>query len=259
MLSLPARFDDLKGKSVFISGGGSGIGEFLTEGFIAMGAKVAFCQRSDATAVCDRLEREYGNRPLFLNCDVTDIPALKETLAESAAAHGSIDVLVNNAAWDNRHTLDELTVERWDHMMNVNLRHHYFATQAVAPAMREKRRGSIINYSSISYMMGNAGYPSYTAAKSAINGMTRSLARELGPFNIRVNTLSPGWVLTDRQRELWVGEDGANLRKHLERQCLPTEIPPEDMICPTLFLASDASRMMTGQALVVDGGVVVTG
>jgi galactose dehydrogenase len=259
MLNLPARFDDLKGKSVWISGGGSGIGEYLTEGFVSQGCKVAFVQRSDATAVCDRLEKEYGNRPLFIKCDVTDIPALKDSIAQSAAAHGSIDVLVNNAAWDNRHTLDELTVDGWNHMMSVNLRHHYFAVQAVAPAMREKRSGSIINYSSISYMMGNAGYPSYTAAKSAINGMTRSLARELGPFNIRVNTLSPGWVITERQKELWVGEDGANLRKHLERQCLPDSIPPEDMVCPTLFLASNASRMMTGQALVVDGGVVVTG
>jgi galactose dehydrogenase len=259
MLSLPARFDDLKGKSVFISGGGSGIGEYLTEGFISQGCKVAFVQRSDATAVCDRIEKDYGNRPLFLKCDVTDIPALKEAIAESARAHGDIEVLVNNAAWDNRHSLDELTVEGWNHMMSVNIRHHYFAIQAVAPAMRAKRWGSIINYSSISYMMGNAGYPSYTAAKSGINGMTRSIARELGPYNIRCNALSPGWVITQRQKDLWVGEEGEHLAKHLERQCLKEEIPPEDMICPTLFLASDASRMMTGQALVIDGGVVVTG
>jgi galactose dehydrogenase len=259
MLSLPAQFPDLKGRSVWISGGGSGIGEYLTEGFISQGCKVAFVQRSDATAVCDRLEREYGNRPLFIKCDVTDIPALKDAIAQSAEAHGDIEVLVNNAAWDNRHTLDELTVEGWNHMMSVNIRHHYFAVQAVAPAMRKKRWGSIINYSSISYMMGNAGYPSYTAAKSGINGMTRSLARELGPYNIRVNALTPGWVITQRQKDLWVGAEGENLKKHLERQCLPSEIPPEDMICPTLFLASDASRMMTGQALVVDGGVVVTG
>jgi galactose dehydrogenase len=259
MLKLPASFPDLKGRSVFISGGGSGIGEYLTEGFISQGCKVAFCQRSDATAVCDRLEKEYGNRPLFLKCDVTDIPALKACLAEVAAAHGDIEVLVNNAAWDNRHTLDELTVEAWNHMMSVNIRHHYFAIQAVAPAMRAKRWGSIINYSSISYMMGNAGYPSYTAAKSGINGMTRSIARELGAFNIRCNALSPGWVITQRQKDLWVGQEGEHLAKHMERQCLKEEIPPEDMICPTLFLASDASRMMTGQALVIDGGVVVTG
>ncbi len=259
MMNLPANFPDLKGRSVWISGGGSGIGEFLTEGFISQGCKVAFVQRSDATELCDRLEREYGNRPLFIKCDVTDIPALKVSIEQSAAAHGDIEVLVNNAAWDNRHTLDELTVEGWNHMMSVNLRHHYFAIQAVAPAMRKARWGSIINLSSISYMMGNAGYPSYTAAKSAINGMTRSIARELGSFNIRCNALSPGWVITQRQKDLWVGDEGEHLAKHMERQCLKSEIPPEDMVCPTLFLASDASRMMTGQALVVDGGVVVTG
>ena len=259
MMHLPANFPDLKDKSVWISGGGSGIGEFLTEGFVSQGCKVAFVQRSDATGLCDRLEKEYGNRPLFVKCDVTDIPALKFSIAQSAEAHGDIEVLVNNAAWDNRHTLDELTVEGWNHMMSVNIRHHYFAVQAVAPGMRKKKSGSIINYSSISYMMGNAGYPSYTAAKSGINGMTRSLARELGPDGIRVNTLSPGWVITERQRELWVGEEGEHLKKHMERQCLKVEIPPIDMVCPTLFLASDASRMMTGQALVVDGGVVVTG
>ena len=259
MLSLPARFDDLKGRSVFISGGGSGIGEYLTEGFIAQGCKVAFCQRSDATALCDRLERDYGNRPLFVPCDVTDIPALQAALARSAEAHGPVTVLVNNAAWDNRHTLDELSVDGWNHMMSVNIRHHFFAVQAVAPGMKAAGGGSIINYSSISYMMGNSGYPAYVAAKSGINGLTRGLARELGPDNIRVNALMPGWVITERQRREWVDDDGGNLREHIERQCLKVEIAPEDMICPTLFLASETSRMMTGQALVIDGGVVVTG
>ena len=254
-----ARYTDLEGKSVFISGGGSGIGEYLTEGFIAQGAKVAFCQRSDATAVCDRIETDHGSRPLFLPCDVTDIPALKDVLAQTADAHGPIDVLVNNAAWDNRHTLDDLDVDGWNHMMSVNIRHHFFAAQAVAPSMAARGGGAIINYSSISYMMGNAGYPAYVAAKSGITGLTRGLARELGPKNIRVNALMPGWVLTKRQRDLWVEEDGGNLKEHLARQCIPTEIEPEDMVGPTLFLASDASKMMTGQALVVDGGVVVTG
>ena len=257
MMKLPARFEDLEGKSVFISGGGSGIGEFLTEGFVSQGARVAFVQRSDATPVCDRLEREYGNRPLFLKCDVTDIAALKEALAKTADAHGDVTVLVNNAAWDNRHTLAELDPAGWDHMMNVNIRHHFFAAQAVAPGMKAAGGGSIINYSSISYMMGNAGYPAYVSAKAGITGLTRGLARELGPDNIRVNALMPGWVLTDRQRELWVTPEG--LAGHLDRQCLKQEIEPVDMVSPTLFLASQTSRMMTGQALVVDAGVVVTG
>jgi NAD(P)-dependent dehydrogenase (short-subunit alcohol dehydrogenase family) len=257
MLDLSTRFHDLEGKSVFISGGGSGIGEYLTEGFVSQGAQVAFCQRSDAGKLCDRLEKEYGNRPLYLKCDVTDVNAFKETIGAAARAHGDINVLVNNAAWDDRHTIDEVDEYEWDHMMNVNLRHHFFAVQQVAPAMKRNGGGAIINYSSISYMMGNAGYPAYVAAKAGITGLTRGLARELGPDNIRVNALMPGWVITDRQKELWVTDEA--LAAHLGRQCLKQPIRPVTMVEPTLFLASDASAMMTGQALVVDGGVVVTG
>lgn len=256
-MKFSATFHDLDGKSVFISGGGSGIGEFLTEGFLAQGARVAFVQRSDAMGLCDRLEKEYGTRPLFIPCDVTDIPALEDAIRRAAEAHGDIGVLVNNAAWDNRHSLDGLSVGEWDHMMNVNIRHHFFAIKAVAPGMKAAGGGSIINYSSVSYMMGNDGYPAYAAAKAGITGLTRGLARELGPDNIRVNALMPGWVLTERQRELWVDEE--SLKSHLDRQCLKVEIPPEAMVEPTLFLASGASTVMTGQALVVDGGVVVTG
>lgn len=250
-------FPDLKGKSVFISGGGAGIGANLTRGFIVQGAKVAFVQRSDASTFCDDIEAELGVRPLFIQCDVTDIPALHAAIDEAAAANGTIDVLVNNAAWDNRHTLEELSVDEWDHMSNVNIRHHFFAAQRVAPAMAANGSGTIINYSSVSYIMGNAGYPAYTAAKGGITALTRSLARELGPSGVRVNALMPGWVITERQKELWVTPEA--LEGHLSRQCLKKTIDPEDMVDPTLFLASNASRMMTGQALVVDGGVVVTG
>ncbi len=256
-MKLSTRFEDLEGKSVFISGGGSGIGEFLTEGFVAQGANVAFCQRSDASALCDRLENTYNRRPLYLRCDVTDIPSYQAVLDDAAKAHGSINVLVNNAAWDNRHKLDELSVDDWDHMLNVNIRHHYFAIKHVAPAMIEAGHGAIVNYSSISYMMGNAGYPAYVSAKAGITGLTRGLARELGPHGIRVNALMPGWVITDRQKELWVTDKA--LAAHIDRQCLKEPIHPTAMVEPTLFLSSNASRMMTGQALVVDGGVVVTG
>lgn len=256
-MKFAATFHDMKGKSVFISGGGSGIGEYLTEGFLAHGAKVAFVQRSDATAVCDRLEMTYGVRPLFIPCDVADVPALQLAITEAARINGDVTVLVNNAAWDNRHGLDRLTVEEWDYMANVNIRHHFFAAQTVAPGMRRSGGGTIVNFSSIAYMMGNAGYPAYSAAKAGITGLTRALARELGPDNIRVNALMPGWVLTSRQRELWANE--TDLKAHLDRQCLKIEIPPEAMVEPTLFLASAASTVMTGQALVVDAGVVVTG
>ena len=257
MMKLTAHFADIEGQSVFITGGGSGIGAALTEGFIAEGAKVAFVQRSDATDLCDRLEATYENRPIFLPCDVTDVDALGAAMEETKRRHGAITILINNAASDNRHGLADYSVEDWNASLNINLRPHFFTCQKAAPDMRAAGGGSIINFSSISYMMGNGDYPAYVAAKSAITGLTRGLARELGPDNIRVNALMPGWVLTERQQRLWVTEEG--LQAHIDRQCLKQEIMPEDMVEPTLFLASSASRMMTGQALVVDAGVVVTG
>ena len=254
---MSASFPDLNGASVFITGGGSGIGAALTEGFVAQGAKVAFVQRSDASAFCGYVEEKHGTAPLYISCDITDIAALHEAMDQARAANGPITVLVNNAAADDRHSLDEMGVEEFDRSIAINLRPHFFTAQSAARDMRTAGGGAIVNFSSISYMMGNAGYPAYAASKAGITGLTRSLARELGPDNIRVNALIPGWVLTQRQKDLWVTPEA--LAGHLERQCLKAEIAPEDMIDPTLFLASDASRMVTGQALVVDGGVVVTG
>lgn len=252
-----ANYPDLRGASVFITGGGSGIGAALTSGFLAQGANVAFVQRSDATGFCDEMEKKHGARPLFLPCDISDVSALKSCLVKATGAHGPITVLVNNAANDKRHTTAEVTEELWDWSMAINLKAYFFACQHVMPGMRAAGGGSIVNFSSISYMMGNAGYPAYTSANSAINGLTRSLAREFGPDRIRVNALAPGWVLTQKQKDMWVTPEA--LAAHIERQCLKEEIGPDDMIDPVLFLASNASRMMTGQALVVDGGVVVTG
>lgn len=250
-------FPDLAGASVFITGGGSGIGAALTEGFLRQGARVAFVQRSDATDFCDRMAEETGNRPLFLPCDITDIPALQGAIARAAEAHGPVTVLVNNAANDQRHSAAEVTEAFWERAMAINLKCYFFAAQAVAAGMKTAGGGSIINFSSISYMMGNAGYPLYTTANSGINGMTRSLAREFGPDRIRVNALAPGWVLTQKQKDLWVTPEG--LAAHLERQCLPDPLEPADIVGGCLFLASAAARAMTGQALVIDGGVVVTG
>ena len=256
MTDLP-RFPDLDGASVFLTGGGSGIGAALTEGFLRQGARVAFVQRSDASGFVDEMERTTGNRPLFLPCDVTDTAALKAAIAAASEAQGDISVLVNNAANDTRHKTLEVDESFWDWAIAINLKAYFFAAQAVIPAMRRRGGGSIVNFSSISYMMGNAGYPVYTAANSGINGLTRSLAREFGPDRIRVNALAPGWVLTDRQKELWVTPEA--LAAHLDRQCLPDALAPADIVGGALFLASGASRMMTGQALVIDGGVVVTG
>lgn len=252
-----ATFHDLKDVSVFVTGGGAGIGAFLTDGLMTQGAKVAFVQRSSATEFADEMEQKHGARPLFMQCDITDVPLLKSCIAQASDAHGPVTVLVNNAANDKRHSTEEVDEEFWDWSQAVNLKAYFFACQAVIDGMRAAGGGSIINFTSISYMMGNAGYPSYTAANSGINGLTRSLAREFGPDKIRVNALAPGWVLTDKQKEMWVTPEA--LKAHLTRQCLKKTLAPQDMVDAMLFLASNTSRMMTGQALVVDGGVVVTG
>ncbi|MEM6637867.1 MAG: SDR family oxidoreductase [Pseudomonadota bacterium] len=250
-------YPDLAGASVFVTGGGSGIGAALTEGFLRQGAKVAFVQRSDASAFVDEVAARTGMRPHFMRCDITDTDQLKARIAEAGERHGPITVLVNNAANDQRHDWEDVDEAFWDRMIGVNLKAYFFAAQAVVGMMRAAGGGSIINFSSISYMMGNAGYPIYTTANSGINGMTRSLAREVGKDRIRVNALAPGWVFTDRQKELWAAPDA--VAAHLSRQCLEDTLAPEDIVGGTLFLASNTSKMMTGQALVIDGGVVVTG
>jgi NAD(P)-dependent dehydrogenase (short-subunit alcohol dehydrogenase family) len=252
-----ATFHDLEGRSVFITGGGSGIGAALTEGFLEQGARVAFVQRSDAGEFVAEMSSRHVNTPLFIPCDILDIDALRAAMSKAADLHGPITVLVNNAANDKRHAIEDYTVEEWDRALAINLRPHFFTAQAAAPGMKAAGGGSIINFSSVSYMMGNAGYLSYMSAKSAITGLTRGLARELGPDNIRANALMPGWVLTKRQLDLWATPDA--LAEHLARQCLKEHLVEQDIVDATLFLASNTSRMMTGQAMVVDGGVVVTG
>lgn len=247
-------FEDLKGQSVFITGGGSGIGAALTEAFLRQGAKVAFCQRSDATPFCDAMEKATGNRPLFLPCDISVTDQLQLTLDTAAKAHGAITVLVNNAANDTRHETLKTDQAFWDWSMAVNLRSYFFACQAVIPGMKAAGGGSIINFSSISFMMADKGYAAYITANAGIVGLTRTLAREFGPDRIRVNAIAPGWVLTERQKELWVTPEA--LSAHLARQCLPDPIQPEDMAGTVLFLASNASRMMTSQTLVLDGGFI---
>lgn len=254
---LYATFHDLKGQSVYITGGGSGIGMDLTEGFLEQGCKVTFVQRSDATKFVEEMAEKTGNRPHFIKCDITDTPAMQRSMDEAAERHGAITVLVNNAANDTRHAIEGFTREEWDKSLAVNLTPHFFTTQHAVPGMIKAGGGSVINYSSISYMMGNGGYVVYTAAKAGITGLTRGLARDLGKHNIRVNAVMPGWVLTTRQLDLWANP--AALDAHLKRQCIPEKMYGRDMVGGTLFLASKASRMMTGQALVIDAGVVVSG
>lgn len=247
-------FPDLKHQSVFITGGGSGIGAALTEAFLRQGAKVAFCQRSDATPFCDAMEKATGNRPLFLPCDIAQTDQLQLTLSTAAKANGPITVLVNNAANDRRHETLATDPAFWDWSMAVNLRSYFFACQAVIPGMQAAGGGSIVNFSSISFMMADKGYAAYIAANAGIVGLTRTLAREFGPDRIRVNAIAPGWVLTERQKEHWVTPEG--LAAHLSRQCLPDPIQPWDMAGAVLFLASNASRVMTSQTLILDGGYI---
>ena len=253
-MTFSATFPDLQGRSVFITGGGSGIGAALTGAFLRQGAKVAFCQRSDATAFCDQMEQETGNRPLYLPCDISVTDQLQLTLSTAARVNGPVTVLVNNAANDKRH--DTLTTDEalWDWSMAVNLRSYFFAAQAVIPGMQAAGGGSIINFSSISFMMADTGYVTYITANAGIVGMTRTLAREFGADRIRVNAVAPGWVLTEKQKDLWVTPE--SLARHLARQCLPDPIQPDDMSGTVLFLASEASRMMTSQTLILDGGYI---
>ncbi|XDA96836.1 SDR family oxidoreductase [Sulfitobacter sp. LCG007] len=251
------RFTDLEGASVFITGGGSGIGAALTEAFLAQGARVAFIDLADGTAFAARVAEANGRGPEVFRGDVTDCDVLRETIAEAARRNGPIDVLIGNAANDQRHKLSDLTPESWDALMAINLKHLVFAAQAVAPRMTERQSGSIILFSSVAYMMGLSAMPAYVTAKGGITALTRSLARELGASGVRVNAVAPGMVITPRQLDLWLTPE--SMAAHLDRQCLKEHLTPEDIVGTVLFLASATSRMMTGQCLVVDGGVAMTG
>jgi NAD(P)-dependent dehydrogenase (short-subunit alcohol dehydrogenase family) len=251
-----ARFPDLENASVLVTGGGSGIGAALTEGFIRQGARVAFIDIADAPseALCARLERETGKRPLFIHADLTDIDALRAAVAKAASAHGAVTVLINNAALDDRHDVAAVTGEFWDRNQAINLKPHFFTAQAVAEGMKEAGHGSIVNFTSTAFMINHGGMPSYTAAKAGVIGLTKGLAGALGPHGIRVNAVAPGWVITERQQALWVTPEA--LQGHIDRQCLKEKMQPHDMVGPCLFLASDASAMLTAQTIIVDGGVM---
>lgn len=250
-------FPDLRGASVFITGGASGIGAALVAGFAAQGARVAFCDLAGGEDHAATVAAQTGNRPLALACDITDTAALTAALEAAAAAHGPLRVLVNNAGNDTRTSADGVTPEEWDLSLAVNLKAMFFACQQAARMMRAAGGGAIVNFSSITYLLGMAGIAPYVTAKGGIAAMTGALAREWGPDGIRVNAIAPGWVLTERQLRLWATPEA--LADFLPRQCLPVRMAPEDMVGPALFLASDASRMVTGQVLPVDAGVVRAG
>jgi len=250
-----ATYHDLADASVFITGGGNGIGAALTEGFLQQGAKVAFVGRSDASRFVQEMGAKYVHTPLFIQCDITDTTALHAAIEQTVAAHGPLNALINNAANDMRFDAMQVSDEAWDKQMAINLKAYFFACQKMAEVMAPK--AAIINYSSITYMMGAAGLAPYVTANAGIMGMTRALAREWGHKGLRINAIAPGWVLTDKQEEMWATAESK--AAFLEKQCLQDFMKPQDMVGGTLFLASQASAMMTGQTIAIDAGVVGTG
>ena len=246
-------YPSLAGKRVIVTGGGSGIGEAIVEAFVAQGAEVAFVDiATEAShALVERLRDEAAVVPRFYPLDLTDLEALRTTFAAIEAELGSVDILVNNAANDDRHTIDEVTPAYWDERMAVNLRHQFFAAQAVVPAMRRAGGGVILNFGSISWHLGLSDLVLYQTAKAAIEGMTRSMARDLGRDGIRVNTIVPGNVQTPRQEKWYTPAGEAEI---VAAQCIEGRIQPADVASLVLFLASDDARMCTGHDYFVDAG-----
>lgn len=258
-MTITNQYPSLKYKVVLITGGASGIGANLVEAFCKQGAQVCFIdiRDEDAHKLVEQLSRTpqqhtSSTPPRYYRCNLLNIPKLQATIKQIYSDVGAINVLINNAANDTRHDFRTVTVDYWNERLAVNLRHHFFAAQAVYPQMLELGGGSIINLGSMSWYATQGGMPGYTSSKAAIEGLTRGLARDMGGDNIRVNTLVPGWVMTDRQVAMLTQEKTA--RNILENQCLKKSVMPEDISAMALFLASDDSRMCTAQHFIVDGG-----
>ena len=250
-----ATYPSLNGAVVFVTGGASGIGEQIVRAFAAQGSKIGFVDidTERGGALADELGGE-GSTIRFEPCDLRDIDALKRAFAALEAALGPAMVLVNNAARDDRHDWQEVTPDYYDERIATNLRHMFFAIQSVAPGMIAAGKGSIINFGSNSWWQAAGGMPVYTSAKAAVHGMTRSFARDLGPHRIRVNTVVPGWVMTERQKALWVTPEA--LERHRKRQCLPDLIEPVYLARMVLFLASDDAAMCTANNYMVEAGSI---
>jgi NAD(P)-dependent dehydrogenase (short-subunit alcohol dehydrogenase family) len=249
-----ARYPSLEDRAVLVTGGATGIGATLVETLVAQGARVGFIDIdvASAQALVERVRAEARHVPVFAQADLTDIDALHRAIGQLRAQTGPIVVLLNNAANDQRHSIEATTPSSWDAGIAVNLKHQFFAAQNVAEDMKAAGGGSIVNFGSISWKLKQGGMPVYTTSKAAVQGLTRSLARDLGPFNIRVNTLLPGWVMTDKQIRLWVD---ARAQEDIARgQCINRPLQPEHIARMALFLAADDSAMCTAQDFIVDGG-----
>ncbi|MFT3974098.1 MAG: SDR family oxidoreductase [Amaricoccus sp.] len=247
-----AVYPSLRGRTVLVTGGGSGIGAAIVRRFAEQGARVGFLDVNEPASIA--LAAELGPSVRFELCDLRDIPALRAAVTRIADALGPVTILVNNAAHDERHRIEDVTPEYWDDRYAVNLRHQFFAAQAVAPGMKAAGGGTIINLGSNSWMQGRGGMPAYTSAKSAVAGLTRALARDLGEANIRVCAVVPGWIMTERQITHHLTPEGeADL---MSGQCLKRKLVPDDIARPILFFASDEAAACTSQSYVIDGGWV---
>ncbi len=250
-----ATYPSLKNKVVLITGGGGGIGAQLTRRFAEQGSRVAFLDIADEPSKKLAAElTEAGRSVVYKHTDLRDIGQLREAITAVRREVGPVEILLNNAAHDQRHATPEVTPEYFDERIAVNLKHQFFAAQAVLPDMQAAQKGVIINFGSLSWMVGQGGMAVYTAAKSAVLGLTRSLARDYGPDNIRVLSVAPGWIMTDRQLELWMTPENDKLR--MQSQCLKRALVPDDVARATLFFASDEAGAMTNQSYLVDGGWV---
>ena len=251
-----ASYPSLEDRVAFVTGGGSGIGASIVEHLCAQRARVVFVDiaREASETLVERIARRGYPAPSFIPCDLRDIAALRAAVGEARVRLGPIRVLVNNAAHDERHSIEQVTPEYWDDRFAVNLRHQFFAAQAVAPDMAAAGGGSIVNLGSTSWLVGQGGMPAYLSAKAAVTGLTRALARDLGPMNIRVNCIVPGWIMTERQVTLWLTPEGE--QELLRRQCLKRKLIPEDVARVVLFFAADDSSACTSQSYIVDGGWV---
>ena len=251
---MKVKYFDLENKRVFVTGGGSGIGASIVEHFCEQGSEVYFVDINveESEKLVDEMKNKKFREPTFIECDLINIKLLQDTISKILSEKGPINILINNAANDTRHKIDDVTVEYWDERINVNLRHFFFTVQAVKKSMIENNGGVIINMGSTSWMIGQGGMAAYTAAKSGVVGMTRSFARDLGEFNIRVNSVVPGWVMTQRQIDMWLNKESEE--DLMKKQCLKEKLMPEEIAQAVLFFSSDQSSGCTNQSYIVDKG-----
>ena len=251
---MSAKYQDLENKRVFITGGGSGIGASIVEHFCEQNSEVYFVDINvkESNKLISDIKNKKFKVPTFIECDLLNIKKLQDIISKIISEKGPIDILINSAANDERHNIDDVTEEYWNERMNINLKHYFFTVQSVKKAMIKNKGGVIVNIGSASWMIGQGGMAAYTAAKSGVVGLTRSFARDLGEFNIRVNSVVPGWIMTERQIEKWLTPESE--KELMKSQCLKRKLVPADVARAVLFFSSDESSACTNQSYIVDGG-----